>query len=399
MNYPHEGTENMKKLLKVLFVIAASLAVIVYGGVLLGHKVIFKEKSSNVPTIQAVTDGEFTFGAQAHLAQPATMDEFIPILAEQLRRYNEIAPNLWPDNALVNQSIIVESLNNGKFRLIAPDGLEAPLSKDKAMSYGFRRQAYVNGFSLFDGGVYLAVDEKDLTNRLKWQKYLHFGMHDAFLFFTHEGFHLKEQPKWRHADDIQNRARNEFLENTPARAKRDLLQRQILKAVSAPGDTRLILDALATYADYKAEFPEDYKNSAYFARVEGPANYYELVTGLYSGYPDQVKTRDDLDHGLALLATREDIYVRHGLVMECYTIDGFACVLLDRLENDWKPRLVNNPEATPMEMLHEHFKDETFPAPKQLTRAEIDAVGEEIRKSKEISNKPLIFRFLYDILF
>ena len=43
--------------------------------------------------------------------------------------------------------------------------------------------------------------------------------------------------------------------------------------------------------------------------------------------------------------------------------------------------------------------DETLPAPKQLAQAEIDTVGEEIQKSKEVSAMPRLFKFLYDLLF
>ena len=391
----------MKKILKISLITIVSLALLVYGGVFSGHKVIFKEKTSDVPTIRAATNGVFTFGAQAHSTQPATIRDFIPILAEQIKRYNEIAPSLWPDNAVVGQSAVVEGLGSGKFWLIVPDGTVTPISKKEVSSYGIVRNAYADGFSFFDGGMYLAVAEEHLTNYLKWQKYLHLGTHDAFLFFTHEGFHKLEQgsSKWGKMSRVPNRGRREFLEDTPARAKRAMLQKQLLKAVSEPGDAGLILDALATYADYKAKFPEDYGNSFYFDRVEGAAYYYELITGLYSGYPDQVRNKDDLDRALALLATREDIYVWNGLVKEGYIIGGFSGVLLDRLEDNWKERLMNDPDATPLEMLYRHFKSETLPAPKQLTQAEIDAVGEKIQKSKETSIMPGFFRFWYDILF
>jgi hypothetical protein len=389
------------KLIRVILIIAACLAAVIYGGVYLGHKVIFPIKTSNVPTIQPVTDGKFTFGAQAHLTQPKTIGEYITVLAGQLKRYNEAAPELWPDNALVNQSVIVEGIKSKKFWRIAPNGTVTPLSKKEALSYGFRRSAYTGGFSPFDGGMYLAVTEENLSNYLMWQQYLHLGTYDSILFLTHEGFHAKEQTeaKWRTMSEIHNRARNEFLENTPARAKRALLQKQLLEAVSKPGDTQLILDALATYAEWKAQFPDEYQNALYFDRIEGPANYFELITGLYSGYPDQVKDSDDLSLALALLATRDDIYVRYGLVNECYTIGGFSCVLLDRLESGWKEELMNNPESTPTELLFRHFKDETLPAPRQLTQSEINAAAEEINKPAENRGMPLLFKLLYDILF
>ena len=388
----------LKKFIKVFFIIVASLAVIIYGGVFLGHKVFFTEETSNVPTIEAVADDRFLLGVQAHPVQPATLDAFIPVLAEQLRRYNEIAPELWPNNPLVNQSLIIEGLRSKKFWLIAPDGAVTPLKKEDALSYGFTRNAYVDGFSFFDGGMYYAFSDEDLTNYLKWQKYLHLGTHDASLFATHEGFH-RTQSKWQIMSEISNRGRSEFFENIPARAKRNLMQKQILAAVNHPGDTQLILEALATYVDWKTQFPDDYNNSIYFERIEGTANYYEYITGLYMGYPDQIKNNRDLDSALALLASREDVYVGYGLVRECYTVSGFACVLLDRLESDWKERLMDDPDATPIEMLYQHFINEPLPEPKQLAPSEIDAVAEEIQKQNVSRVLPRLFRLFYDYLF
>jgi|GEM_PF-520846 len=388
----------MKKFIKVFIIIIASLAIIIYGGVFIGHKIIFTEETSSVPTIEAVANDRFLLGVQAHPLQPATLEAFIPVLAEQLRLYNEIAPELWPNNPLVNQSLIIEGLRSKKFWLITPDGVATPLKKNDALSYGFIRNAYVDGFSFFDGGMYYAFSDEDLTNYLKWQKYLHLGTHDAALFVTHEGFH-RTQSKWPVMSEISNRERGEFLENTPARAKRALLQKQILAAVNKPGDTQLILEALATYVDWKTQFPDEYKNSLYFERIEGTANYYEYVTGLYMGYPEQIKNSTDLDSALALLASRDDVYVGYGLVRECYTVSGFACVLLDRLESEWKERLMNDPVATPIEMLYQHFVNELLPAPIQLTQAEIDAVAEEIQKQSVSRVLPRLFSLFYDILF
>lgn len=385
----------------VILIVAASLLVLVYGGVFLGHKVFFSIKNSDVPTIEPASDGTFTFGPQAHAAQPKTIEEFIPVLAEQLRLYNAVAPGLWPDNKVVNQSAIVEGIESGNFWRIEPDGKITPLSKKEALSYGFIRSAFVGGFSPYEGGMYLAVTEEDLPNYLLWQRYLHLGTYDPILFLTHEGFHIKEQvaPKWKTiSGKVPNGERAAFMENTPARAKRDLLQRQLLKAVSEPGNTRLILEAVSTYADWKEQFPDDYKNSTYFERVEGTAHYYEMITGLYAGYPNQVNN-GNLDKALALLASRDDVYVRHGLVMESYIVSGFACVLLDRLEENWKERLMGDPEANPIEMLYQHFKNEALPAPRQLTQADIDAVAEEIKKPDINRGMPLLFKALYDMLF
>ena len=417
----------MKKFLKVLLIVTASLTVVVYGGVFLGHKVIFKEAvpsasgakaPSSGPTIGAATDGTLVLGAQAHKTQPQTMEEYLPVVAAQLKKYNEVAPTLWPDNPLVNQTFILEALESKRLWLITPDGTVSPLSDEGAKEYNFRRDAYPGGFSFFEGGFYYAVPEEELTDYSIWQKYLHLGTYDAISFLIHEGFH-ETQHAWAETDDISNGDRDEFLEDTEARAKRALLEKQLLKAVNKPGDTALVLDALATYQDWKAQFPNDYKNSLYADRWEGTAYYYELVACLYAAYPDQVKSKDDLARALALLASRDDVYVDYGLVKEGYTVGGFACMLLDRLEDGWEKRLMGDPKATPIEMLSQHFKDEALPTPAQPTQAERDAVAEEARASQERdrainagdvleggqadspegSGPSKVFKFLYDLLF
>ena len=391
--------EFLKKTLKILLIIIVSFAVLIYGGVFAGHKLIFPIKTSSIPTIDPVTDGRFLFGPQAHPTQPVQIDEYVFVLAEQLKQYNEVAPVLWPDNALINQSLLVEEIRKNRFWLIAPDGDLTTLSKKEVSQLDVTRLSYFDGFSLFDGGMYLAISQDDLTNYLVFQKYLHLGTYDPFITFTHEGFHAREQSKWPKLNDIPNGERNEFTDNKPARAKRYLLQKQLLKAVSEPGDTSLILDALATYADWKTEFPEDYRNSVYFDRIEGTAYYYELISCLYAAYPTQIKNRNDIDYALALLATRDDIYTKYGLTAEGYTVGGFSCVLLDRLESGWKYTLISDPEATPIELLLKHFENETLPEPQQLTQSEIEDISEEMDKPAVNRGTPLLFRFLYDNLF
>lgn len=171
--------------------------------------------------------------------------------------------------------------------------------------------------------------------------------------------------------------------------------------MSEPGNTALILDALATYEDWKVQFPEDYKAAKEYDRMEGTAQYYEIVSSLYAAYPDQVNS-ENIDDAIALLATRPDIYVLHGVSSEAYMVGGFAGFLLDRLEDDWKERLMADPQATPIEMLSQHFENETLPPAHQLTQSEIDEVGEAInaaRAGHENDGLPRAFQMLYDILY
>ena len=386
------------KVLKVILIVVISLFVLVYGGVFLGHKVIFPIKTSNVPTIEPASDGTFLFGPIANA--PKTLEEFVPVFAEQLRLYNKVAPSLWPNNAMVNQSAILEGLESGRFWYVSPDGQAKPLSKDEALSYGFQRMAYLNGFSAYDGGMYLAVTEENLPNYLEWEVYLFLGTYDSILFLSHEGFHMKEQSKWQAVEANANKGRDDHLNDIPARAKRDLLQRQLLKAVSQPGNTRLILEAVSTYENWKKQFPDDFNNAKYYDIIEGTAQYYEIISGLYIGYPDQVNS-GNIDKAITLLATRDDVYVWHGVTTEGYIVGGFACFLLDRLEDDWKERLIASGD-TPIEMLSRHFKDEILPPPQQLTQADIDAVVKDMKtvKSWNINDgKRRSFKWLYDMLF
>ncbi|MCL2680751.1 MAG: hypothetical protein FWF11_04715 [Coriobacteriia bacterium] len=391
--------KKFKKIALVLLAIIVSLALLVCGGVFLGHKVLFPVPTSDVPSIEAATDGILTLGVQAHMPQPATIDEYVDVLARQVKRYNEVAPKLWHENALTNQSIIVEEIGKNDFWLIEPDGTIKSLSKDEVLERGAQRTPYFNGFSQFDGGMYVAVAENDITNYLLFEEYPHLGTYDPFITFVHEGFHV-QQEDWAEMDEVPNRGRGEFLEDTAARAKRNLLLRQVLKAVSEPNNTQPMFDALATYEDYKAQFPDDYKASIYTDRIEGTAYYYELISCLYSAYPAQIKDESDLESALSLLATREDVYVDYGLVVEGYMIGGFTCVLLDRYVDGWQAKLMDDPEMTPLEMLYQHFDEEALPAAVQLTQAEIDALGVRIQDSSDAGTGPyLLFRFLYDFLF
>ena len=397
----------MKKVLIVILIVVVSLAAIIYGGVFLGHKVIFPIKYSNVPTIPVLTDGVFTFGPQAHPVQPKNIDEYIQLLSQQIKIYNEIAPYMWPDNAFVNQSAVIEEITTERFFYIEADGKITPLSKNEALKFGFYRAAYTGGFSFYEGslngasgeGVYLAIDKNDITNLLMWQKYLHLGTYDSIIFLTHEGFHAKVQTKWQKPVNVYNREREEFSDNIPARAKRHVLQKQLLKAANRPGDTALILETLSTYADWKKQFPDDYRNSIFFDRIEGTAYYFELVTSLYMGYPDQIKNEKDIDSALALLATREDIYLSYGLISESYTVGGFACVLLERLGINWKEIINNDPDATPIEMLLQYYENETLPEPRQVTQEETDIVIAKINSPSLNRGMPLFFKFLFDLLF
>jgi len=407
---------HMGKALRITIISIVSLVLVMYGGVFFGYKALVNNKAQqepNPPTMESVTNDRFTFGPAAHPTHPTTLKGFMHILADQVARYNKIAADLWPGNTLVNQTLIVEDLTNHAYWLIKPDGAFAEVTEKDVAHYGYERLAYPNGFTFFAGGMYLALDESELSDPTTWEQYLHLGTYSALIWLIHEGFH-ETQLAW--ADkDLANGDREEHLDDLPARIQRALLQKQLLHAVSRPGDTEAILAALATYEDWKTRYPKDFEDSVNADRYEGTAYYFEIVASLLAAYPDQVTNLKDVDEGLALLATREDAYIGHGVVMEGYTVGGFAAFLLDRLDKDWKERLMADPGATPIEMLRQHFADQTLPAPRQLSQTETDSITKDITAAKErISNisldgdKPAeakedastkILRYLYDHLY
>jgi hypothetical protein len=324
----------------------------------------------------------FVFGKQAHAFHPKTVDEFVPVFAEQLARYNITAPLLWPDNAIIDKSVILEDVDTGRFWSVKPDGTVAALSAEDIDGMNVSRRERADDFSFYEGGMYITVSAQSVLEQVGGDS-LHVGAYDSILWLTHEGFHKWEQSdKWKKPEqkDIANPGRDEFFLDIPARAKRNLLQRQLMQAVTRPDNPALILDALATYEDYKIQNADDYGQTPYFDQIEGTAKYFEVVSSLHIFYPNQIKSKEDVEQALAFLAHHEDNYLALGVVSESYTIGIFTCALLDRLDEGWKKRIMQEPQLTPLEMLASYYKGEKLPEPKQLTQEEIANVTEKIQE-------------------
>jgi hypothetical protein len=316
-----------------------------------------------------VDSAGFIFGKKAYSFHPETVDEFVPIFAGQLARYNKAAHLLWPDNAVIDKSVILEDVDTNRFWLIIPDGTVEVLSEEDIETLGVSRRDAPDDFSFYEDGIYITISKKSIREQVGGEK-LHVGAYDSILWLTHEGFHKWEQDgKWNSpkSEDIPNPGRDEFLNDISARAKRNLLQRQIMQAVAENGNTALILDALATYEDYKVQNADDYRLIPYFDRIEGTAAYFEVASSLYIFYPDQIKSEEDLERAFAYLAQYEDNYLNLGIVSESYNIGTFVGALLDRVDENWKEHIRQEPLLTPMEILALHYKDETLPEPRQLT--------------------------------
>ena len=332
------------------------------------------------PPIGASAD--FVFGKQAHEFCPATVDEFVPVFATQMVRYSQIAPLCWPNNAVMEKSVVLEDVDTNRIWHITPNGDVTELSEEDADLMGISRRDRPDDFSFFSGGMYITISDQSVYAQRGSDK-PHVGAYDAILWLTHEGFHEWEQSKkWEASDSesIANAGREEYLLDVSARAKRNLLQKQLLWAAADPGNKQKVLDALATYEDYKTKFSNDYDNALYYDRIEGTALYFEIVSSIYVFYPDQVGSRVDLERALAHLAQKyEENYISLGVVSESYYAGMLACILLDRLDENWKEHLMQEPSITPLEMLSLHYSDETLPEPRQLTAEELDSVTEAIR--------------------
>ncbi|MDR0880153.1 MAG: hypothetical protein LBN09_05530 [Clostridioides sp.] len=399
----------IKKFLKWTAIIIVALVLIALGTVYAGHKFIFKEKTSDVPTIQPLVSGKYELGVQAH-PNIKTVDDFVKVFAEQVKNYQKKSAELWPDNAVTNQYAMLESVEEDRFWLINPNGDIKEMDKEEALSYNISRVPYFNGFDLFEGrgikGMYLAISKEDLSNYLVYQEYYHLGTYDVFITYSHESFHLLEQHKWnsRNSTDVPNQAKNDFYENKGARAQRNLLLKQLLEAVRDPkNQDKYVLDAIASFEEYKSKYPDDYQNSIYFDKVEGTAYYYELISCLYASYPEQIKNEKDLQDALTLLAISDYYNEAYGIISEGYNIGGFAGILLDRLEGDksdnWKKEIIKNQDATPMQLLADKYKDEKLPEPVILSQADVDAVTKNINKQGEDSGPSNLFKMLYQLIF
>ena len=351
----------------------------------------------------------FTLGHESRGSQPETVDEFIPIFAQQYRRYNDVALEIWPGNTLHDVPYIIEDVDTNRLWLIGPDGRVSALSEEEAKgmglvqrhTLGFAMGAFGDFYTYNDKGdivsqyftadkfkgMYFTVNQESMDNIERWGKWPHVSGFDVLRFSIHESFHTFEQSKWQW-QPVEERAnyttKDQFFEATDARIKRDLIIKQLQAAVNSMGDKKLVLDVLATYVDYKENLNDDYINALYWDRAEGTAQYFEFVASIYSYFPDQIKSKEDAYRALAQLGAL-DFYrlLVCGVIDEAYMTGAFTGILLDMLGIDWKTQFMNDPMLTPMEILYQNFKDETLPEPKQATQSEIDEVHKKMRDRKD----------------
>lgn len=403
----------MKRLLKLLkFFLLTVLIVAVLGVAFIyaGHKFIFPVPYSSTTTIPDIRSGGFCLGVNC---QPSvlTFNTFIPVFASQIKNYNQIAPSLWPNNRVVNLYAVVQSIENETSCIISPEGKITSLTSSELRKICAIRPKYNIGFAPFTNdsikGVYLALSEDALKNRLEYQKYQYLGTYDLLLTYSHEMFHLYEQDKnWETPQIIYNRARNPGLDNIEARTERRLITNLILKAAAAtqPERDSIILQTLSNYRKYKSDYPDDYRAARYFDRIEGTAHYYEVVSSLYSAYPQYIDSKEKLVEAMRILAAGSNPkpYREPGIIAESYILGVWAGFLLDEIlanNSQWKTEIMENPELTPLDILFRQFQDTILPSPIIASPDIKSEVLLAIKNEKDKSVAPGIFRMLYQLIF
>lgn len=376
-----------------------------------GHKYIFPIPFSATTTISDIKSEGFCLGVNC---QPRTItaSEFIPAFANQIKNYNQVAPSLWPQNHVVNLYAAVQSIESGSTWLISPNGDTRSLTKNELIALCPSRPKYNIGFAPFRNdsiqGVYLALSEDALKNVLEYQQYQYLGTYDLLLTYSHEMFHSYEQDKnWKTPQTIDNRSRNPGFDNPKARVERHLITKLLLNSAAAatqPERDSLILQSISNYQKYKNDYPNDYNAARYFDRIEGTAHYYEIMSSLYSAYPQQVNSKEKLIEAMRVLASGNNPkpYSEPGIITESYIIGAWTGFLLDEVQdnnNQWKTAIMEDPVLTPLDILSRQFQDFTLPSPIKASPEIENEVLSAIKKEKDKKVAPGIFRMLYQMIF
>ncbi len=405
-----------KRIINTLITIV-SLIALVYLIVFVGHNLLFKLPYSDKPTVKPIAKDGMIFGA-ASITQPKNFDEYIEVLSEQIKHYNEHLDDYWPDSSLENQYVIAQNNKDKTAVLISPKGEVKPLSQSEFKSYNIPTPLNLEGqWSDFSAnnlsGAYLSIFVDNLTNYYTFQHYEHLGTYDQFLAYSHELFHSVTQEKW-HFDDnnLTHSSRDERMEDIEARRIRMLLQQQLSQAFCAETKEETdahILAALRTYQTYQEKCPEDFEKSVLFDRLEGTAFYYELVSSLYAGYPDQIKTKNDLYKGLRIiLANDNPAYRTTGLTSEGYKIGGYAGLILDTImiedgedPNSWKKEIEMDSKLTPLALLEKRYSDKKLPEQTPIPSEEDynNWLAEYDKISPKPSRTAVRFDIAYSLLF
>ncbi len=341
--------------------------------------------------------------------QPETVKDFVPLFAQQLAKYNQVAEKIWPKSAVTGVPVVLEDTESKKMWKISPEGKISTFSDKEANEmnlersespgtwgyygkqfnkFGVDAQYSLEGKTLENGGMYFSLNNAVLKDKKLWNRYPHLGSYDALVFVLHENFHIFEQEKWNKLSEADiakiGGNKNQHLDKTEARIIRYQLIQNLMTAVAHPKNKSLVLQAIATYNEYKSKYKTDFNNAHYWDRVEGSAQYMEIMAALYTYFPEQLNTEQDITLAIQNLGKQTTGYGNStGNVEEAYDIGAFAGLLLDNYDSAWKTKLMQDKDTTPMSLLAKYFQNDKLPAYKPLDNENKNKVLQKITVKKK----------------
>lgn len=85
--------------------------------------------------------------------QPETVKDFLPLFAQQLKKYNQVAEKIWPKNAVTGIPVVLEDTESKKMWKINPDGQISDFSEKEAKELNVERSEAPGTW----GGLWQAV--------------------------------------------------------------------------------------------------------------------------------------------------------------------------------------------------------------------------------------------------
>lgn len=164
------------------------------------------------------------------------------------------------------------------------------------------------------------------------------------------------------------------------------------------------MQVIANYNHYKEKHADDNLAARYYDRIEGTAHYFEIISSLYSSYPEQVNSATTLKSALGVLARSSNSkpYEMPGVDNESYVIGAWTGFLLDEIYEDaavWKNEIMQNPDLTPLDLLAQSYSDNELPEAIEPSEEINQQVKEAIEEMKNKKVAPGIFRMLYQLIF
>ncbi|HBC89819.1 MAG TPA: hypothetical protein DCZ00_00055, partial [Lactococcus sp.] len=100
-----------------------TIGILILSAVLAGCSKGDTNKSSTAAPEQSKTEEKTpSFNFIANKNQPETVNDFLPIFAQQLKKYNQVAEKIWPNSAVTQIPVVLEDTDSKKMWKITPDG-------------------------------------------------------------------------------------------------------------------------------------------------------------------------------------------------------------------------------------------------------------------------------------